>query len=266
MGHSAELRGQLIMRLVPLLRRPLPTGALLLAMLLSAQLSTLPGAQAAEPGTTSPATIGLSLIEVPVPDGFVDASRALPALRQLGERLTPPGNRLLALLIPQGDLAQARAGQPPQMQRYLMAQTLRQTENQTLSEADFAVVRKLLREQYQSLLKSATPTVQGLLDQSAREIGRDAGVADLQLKIGDMRGLEVFDDQPGSISLLAATRYAVQAGEQSQDVPMAIGITTALLRGKVVYFYAYALFQSGDDLDWVRSVTRAWLPRAAQAN
>jgi hypothetical protein len=266
MGLSAELRGHPTMRLAPFLRRLFAVGLLMLVTLLPVAATAQAADARAEAATTSPTSIGLTLIEVPIPDGFADASRALPALRQLGERLTPPGNRLLALLIPRADMALARTGQPPSMQRYMMVQTLRQTENQTLTESDFEGVRKLLREQYQGLLKSATPAVQGLLDNSAREIGRDAGVDGLQLKVGDMQGLEVFDERPWSISLLAATRYAVQVGEQTQEVPMAVGITTALVRGKVVYFYAYALFQASDDLDWVRSVTRAWLPLAAKAN
>lgn len=213
-----------------------------------------------------PVNVGRTLLQLPLPPGFVDPAKPLPPMRQLGERMTPPSNRLLAIFIADDDLARAQAGQPPQMARYFMAQTLRQTEDSPITEAEFQGVRQLLRQQYQSLLTQIAAQAQGHLDNAARDIGRDAGVDALSLKMGELKGLEVFDDQATSISLLAATKYAVQVSGQTQEIPMAMGITTATLRGKLVYFYAYAVYRGPADLDWVREATRAWLPRAQASN
>ena len=180
--------------------------------------------------------------------------------------MTPASNRLLAIFMSQADINSALAGQQPAMARYFMAQTLRQTESSQISEADFAQVKTLLRQQYQSLLTELGPKVQNELDRAAREMGRDLGQDLLVLKAGELKGLEVFDERAASISLLAATKYRVQVGDNVSEVPMAMGITTAVIRGKLVYFYAYSVFQSAADLDWVRSVTRAWLPLAASSN
>lgn len=207
-----------------------------------------------------------TLVQLPVPAGFADPSRELPQIRQLGERMTPASNRLLAIFMSQADINSALAGQQPAMARYFMAQTLRQTESSQISEADFAQVKTLLRQQYQSLLTELGPKVQNELDRAAREMGRDLGQDLLVLKAGELKGLEVFDERAASISLLAATKYRVQVGDSVSEVPMAMGITTAVIRGKLVYFYAYSVFQSAADLDWVRSVTRAWLPLAASSN
>ena len=207
-----------------------------------------------------------TLVQLPVPAGFADPSRELPQIRQLGERMTPASNRLLAIFMSQADINSALAGLQPAMARYFMAQTLRQTESSQISEAEFAQVKTLLRQQYQSLLAELGPKVQGELDRAAREIGRDAGLESLALKAGELKGLEVFDERPASISLLAATKYRVQAGENVSEVPMAMGITTAVIKGKLVYFYAYSVYQSPADLDWVRSATRTWLPLAASSN
>ena len=214
------------------------------------------------------ANIGLTLIELPVPAGYAEASRVLPQMRQLGERMTPRTNRLLAICLSTEDVALARAGQPPAMARYFMAQTLRQAESVAIPEAEFGHIKSLLREQYKRLLSSvgASASVQAQLDGVVRDFGRDAGVEALSLKIGELKGLEVFDESAASISLLAATRFMVQDGERTQEVPMAMGITTATLKGKLVYFYAYSVYRSADDLEWVRSVTRQWLPLAMGAN
>ena len=235
----------------------------LLSTLLVLSLPAVPGHAAEE---DVPVNVGRTLLRLPVPAGFVDAARPLPPMRLLGERMTPPSNRLLAIFISDEDLARAQGGQPPQMARYFMAQTLRQAEESAITEAEFQGVRQLLRQQYQSLLTQIASQAQGHLDNAVRDIGRDAGVDGLSLKMGELKGLEIFDDQAMSISLLAATKYAVQVGDQTQEIPMAMGITTATLRGKLVYFYAYAVYRNAADLDWVRQSTRAWLPRAQASN
>ena len=223
-------------------------------------------AQAQAPVHTVPTPIERTLVQLPVPAGFADPSRALPQMRQLGERMTPATNRLLAIFMSQADLDSALAGVQPAMARYFMAQTLRQTESSQLSASDFDQVKTLLRQQYQSLLSELGPKVQGELDRAAREFGRDAGQDTLVLKAGELKGLEVFDERAGSISLLAATQYRVQVGERSEEIPMAMGITTAVIKGKLVYFYAYSVYRSAADLDWVRSVTLDWLPLVASSN
>ncbi len=210
--------------------------------------------------------IDRTLVQLPVPAGFADPTRVLPQMRQLGERMTPATNRLLAIFMAQTDIDSSLAGQQPAMSRYFMAQTLRQTETSQISEGEFGQVKTMLRQQYQSLLKQIGPKVQGELDRAAREIGQDAGQESLSLKTGELKGLEVFDERAGSISLLAATQYQVQVGDRVNEVPMAMGITTAVIKGKLVYFYAYSVYRGAADLEWVRSVTRDWLPLAVSSN
>ena len=234
-----------------------------MCMAMAACLSAVP-AWADEPAAQ--VTVGITRIELPVPEGFVEPTRALPQTRTLGERLTPPANRLLAFFLHRDDVQRMQTGQPPLMQRYFMAQTLRQAEDMLIAQDQFDQVRATLRDQYRSLLSQVGPQVQGQLDATARDMGREAGVESLSLKIGELKGLEVFDDRPGSISLLAATRYVVELEGSKKEIPMAMSITTAIFKGRLVYFYAYAVYQSAADLDWLRTVTRDWLPLAVAAN
>jgi hypothetical protein len=236
-----------------------------LAFTLACTLSGVAGsAQAADEPFT--ASVGLTLLKLPQPDGFVEPSRNVPQFRQLGERMTPPTNRLLAIFVAKADETAARSGVPPAMQRYFMVQTFRQSEQGTVTQAEFEPVKAMLRQQYQRMLDQSSALVQGQLDKAAREMGRDAGVPDLQMKVGEMKGLEVIDERELSISLLALTKYAVQVGERTEEIPMAMTITTGITRGKVVYFYAYARYSGADDLQWLRTVTRQWVQQAGEAN
>lgn len=236
-----------------------------LCWVVSLALMAHTAARAADDSYATP--IGRVLVQLPVPAGFVEPSRSVPPLRMLGERMTPPGNRLLALFIAEPDERDAREGRNPGMVRYYMAQTLRQAEDQALGGDDFAQIKTLLRQQYQQLLSSVAGAAQGQLDSAMRQIGRDAGQDVPSLKLGELRGLEVFDEREGSISLLAMTKLALQsAGGPVTEMPLAMSITTARVKDRLVYFYAYSQYREQADLDWLRSTTREWLPRLVALN
>jgi hypothetical protein len=217
-------------------------------------------ARAAE--ETYPVSIGRALVTLPIPPGYVEPSRTVPPIRNLGERMTPPSNRLLAVFVSEQDESAARGGQQPGMERYFMAQTLRQTEDAPLTEQEFDQVKTMLRQQYQTLLTSVTSQAQGHIDNALRDIGQESG----RMKIGEFKGLEVTDERAFSISLLAMTKLALQQGERTLEVPLAMSITTARVKDKLVYFYADSLLRGPEDLDWLRTVTRDWLPRLLAAN
>ncbi len=237
-----------------------------LALALCTAAAALSAAHAQDPVEPYTASVGLKLLKLPLPPGTVEPSRSVPPLRQMAERMTPPSNRLLALFVERADEAAARSGQAPTMARYFMVQSFRQAEAGSVSAAEFREVRQQLRQQYQQILVQAVPQVQGHLDGAAQAMGRDAGLDRLQVKVGEMKGLDVFDEREHTISLLALTKYEVQAGDRREEVPMAMSITTGILQGKVVYFYAYARYQGPPDLDWLRQVTRDWVERATRAN
>jgi hypothetical protein len=210
--------------------------------------------------------VGSTSVSLPTPPGFTEASGPAPGFRRLGETMTPPTNRLLAVFLSDGDIVRAAAGKPPELIRYFMVQTLRHTEGMVLTPADFAQVRDLLRTQYKELLHRAKPGFQGELDRMAGEFGKQAGASDLSLKLGEMTALEVFDDRPQSISLLALTKYVVHAAGKTEEAPVAMSMTTAILKGKVVYLYAYSRYRSAADIEWVRSEMSAWSARVQGAN
>jgi hypothetical protein len=212
------------------------------------------------------ANVGATRLELPVPDGFVDPSTTVPALKTLGERLTPNTNRLLAIFVAEADAKLAARNEPPPLKRYFMVQTWRQMETAKMSIADFDQVKSLMRQQYQSLLAEHSAAAQSHLDTAARTIGQEAGIDKLSLKLGELQGLEIFDERASSISLLAMSLMSVQANDKTLQRPMAMGITTARIKGKLIYFYAYSVYESAQDLDWIRTVTKDWLPKAASAN
>lgn len=223
-------------------------------------------AGAADSPDAASAQIGATQIAVPAPAGFVEPSRAVPPLRELGETMTPATNRMIAMFVTSDDLAKARAGKPPSMQRYFFVQTFRQTEARDLSAADFAKIKDVLRNQTQQLVGRAALAVQGQLASAVKSIGDKSGNPGLSMKVGEVKVQDLFEDSENSITVIAITKYAIQNGGKTQETPVAMSMTTALVRGKIVYFYAYSLLSSPDDIDWVRTQGRQWLPRMNQQN
>lgn len=212
------------------------------------------------------AYVGDTRVALPVPAGFVEPSIVAPGFRTMGEQMTARSNRLLALFIAEDDLRAATERRAPAMRRYFMVQTLRAAEGQRIGTADFGQAKKLLREQYQQMLTSLQPAIQGQLDQASQRVGEQTGLDKFALKLGELRALEVFDEQPQSISLLAMSLLSVSAGDKTVEVPVAMGTTTLVVKDKLVYFFAYARYESDADLEWLRQATREWLPKVAQVN
>lgn len=223
-------------------------------------LAAMPSAQAqSEAGFA--AHIGATPIQLPLPYGFSEPTGGAPALRNLGETMTPATNRLLAMFVADTDMVRVKAGQQPSMERYFMVQTFRPAEESTLSPSDFGEVQVMLRQQYGELFKNVTGSVQGELDNAARKLGKDLGAQDLKLKVGEVTPQEIFHDVPGQISLLALTVYQIQVADKTIEAPMVLGMSTLNLKGKLVYFYAYSRYRNAADLEWVKAQTREWLRR-----
>ena len=75
----------------------------------------------------------------------------------------------------------------------------------------------------------AAPAMQQLLDAAATSIGKDSGVADYALRAGEMRPIEVFNDQPTSISVLVLSKFTIIGGGTAREQPVVLGLTTALI-------------------------------------
>jgi hypothetical protein len=210
--------------------------------------------------------VGDTRLALPVPAGFVEPSIVAPGFRTMGEQMTARTNRLLALFVAEDDLRAATERRAPEMRRYFMVQTLRAAEGQRIGAADFAQAKTLLREQYQQMLTALRPTIQGQIDQASQRFGEHVGLDRFALKLGELRALEVFDEQTQSISLLAMSLLSVSAGGKTVEVPVAMGTTTLVVKDKLVYFFAYARYESDADLEWLRQATREWLPKVSLVN
>lgn len=204
-------------------------------------------------------SVGATELRLPVPAGFVEAARAMPKVRQLGETMTPPGNRLLAFFV-KASGPDAGASDPASLlHRYMMVQTLRSAERTVLSKRGIEEVKAELRAQYKTVYAQLQPKIQSDLDAASQKVGAQAGRPELSVKVGEFVPLDIFDERPQSISFAALTKVTAKTALATQEVPLVIAMTTLVLDGKLLYFYAYSVYDGAADLAWVRSATTEWL-------
>ena len=238
----------------------------LLIFALSAALLT---AASADPliDKSWPSNVGPTRLSLPIPDGYEEATQVAPALRQFGERLAPPVNRVLAYFVSTDDVRALRASASgAEFKRYFLVETLRQAEQSDISPAEFSQAQTIIRDQYKHMLPDAAKAMKPQIDSLANELRESSGGKISGLKVGELRGLDIFIDDPQAISLLAVTKVTVQTQDTSTEVPMALALNTVLVGGKLVYLYVYTRYAGDRDLDWARAQSKVWLDQAAALN
>jgi hypothetical protein len=231
---------------------------LLLAPTTSAAKDTAPAKPSAESAARHLVVVGQKPIQIPVPAGFVEPSLKAPAFAVIGEQFTPPSNRYLAMFVTPEDMAAASASKEPAMRRYFLVQTLRAMEAKDLSVRDFAEGRKAIRDNYKQLMAQVAPQVQKQLQKAAGNLS-DLSGKKLEMQVGQMLPLEVFHDSEQALSLLALTNYRASVNGKPEEFQVAMSITTAVVQGRLVYFYTYSRNETADDMVWVRRKAMEWV-------
>lgn len=241
---------------------PLPVIAALFSLFLTSAININVDAA----GVSTVAKIGSVPISLPIPRTFIEPSAGVPEVRALGETITPPTNRLLTILVPGRYETQIRSGNIPELDRYFLIQTPRKNEASFWTTADFSKLKTLLRGQHQQMLNHITPQIQRLMDSTLQDKSPVHNPNVTDVVVGEIKVQEIFDEKSNSISLLALSKSTVRIGDKIQEQPMAMASTTLLIKGKIVFFYAYSYLRSPADIDWIRTQTKMWLSRVSVEN
>jgi hypothetical protein len=171
--------------------------------------------------------VGDETLTVPLPPGFVRLDGVNPEVDVFFNKLVSERNRLLmAVAIPE-DVKKAKEKGPTEMKRYLVMQTHRRTENKTTSLTDFKATSKQME------------------------------------KIGELIPLGVLEKSDHSIDFgIPSSR---QVDEKAPDT-VASGGSIVLVRGKVIYVYAYSGYKEKSDMIWVQGAVKAWREAVLEAN
>jgi hypothetical protein len=226
-----------------------------------ALLAQVPAA-AGQPKTEL-ANIGGTMLSLPVPAGFVQVPPG-HMLATFGERITAPGNRLLGYFVLENDLKRFGRSETG-FERYFMVQTNQAVEGRVIPPEDFVQLRNLLRTQQAELLKRLAPKTAEIARDIGQNLTRDVGMQ-VQLQIGEIVPLGIYEEAADHITFGTMSKVQAQvAGRDSAGTVLCVS-TVARARGKLVFFYTYALYKGPADVEWAKQQARNWTTQFARLN
>lgn len=191
--------------------------------------------------------LGDTRVALDAPPGFADTTfTGSPRLQELAESLTSPSNRILMFAISDGDLRRFTVGDSPDFRRYMLAVTPRGMERERITADLFQrFVGDALRDMgkpppdadYPKYLAEQVPNQLLLL----AELRRDAAAVSV------LQGLRLPPKKKGGLfSTPEPPRFVIST------------TTLVLLRGRALNLGVFSLYESPQDLDWIRATTLRW--------
>ncbi len=211
--------------------------------------------------------VGETTVQVLVPDGFVNAADVSPDVQRIAETMTLRGNRTLMFMVSEADVARIRGRERgAEIREVLSIQYPLRRERDRIDLSYFSALKQYLKENGNSLLSRATPRAQQQLEDAGKELGSRLAVPDLKMKLGESIPLGPFDERTNSISLAAVIALDFTAHGSTEPVPTAMTMTVAVVKGKMLYLYAYVPYEQGTGVPRVRQLTLTWLDQFFAAN
>jgi hypothetical protein len=202
--------------------------------------------------------LGDTRVVLDAPPGFADTGfTGSPRLAELAESITSASNRILMFAITDADLRRFMQGDQPEFRRYMTAVTPRGMEFERVGAEAF---RHYVGDSLSELGAAPPP-------------GDIAKHLDAQPP-GKLNLLAELRKDPEVVTVLQGTRLPSQErgttwggvfGTEKQRY--AITTTTLMLvRGKALNFSVYSLYESADDMQWIRTITERWIDEVRRLN
>lgn len=222
-------------------------------------------AAAAEPAAPVTLTIGGRAISIPLPAGHVRCDGISPEWDRAVASMLSASNRMLANFGSPEDQTAIRDGEIAPYLKSLNVQISRAIENVEVDERTFDSVRKQNRKEVENLKASIEAEVNKAIKAGGQQLSEDLGV-DLQLSVGDMAMLGIFEDSPTSLGFTMAMTTTIQAAggeEKSRDVVAALLVP---VNGRLLYLYSNSGYENEADRLAVESSVKTWRDAIVAAN
>ena len=194
--------------------------------------------------------LGDTRIALDTPPGFSDAlSAGSPRLQELGDALTSASNRVLLFGLTDLDVRKFTLGDPLELRRYMVVVTPRGLERERVTEGIF--------KQFASeALKGTGPQVPAGADYPRHLDSQPNGAMSL---LAELR------NTPDVVSVLQGTR-AKGGGLFERSQYLLSTTSLMLVRGKALSLGVFTMYDSPEDLEWIRGITLRWIDELKRLN
>lgn len=200
-------------------------------------------------------TVGETRLLLDTPPGYADTTfTGSPRLQELAESLTSASNRVLLFAISDADLRRFTQGDPPEFRRHMLVATPRAMERQRVDPDTF---QRLAEDFLRGFRPPAEDTeLAQYLDK--QPVGTRSSLAQLRRDASVVTLLQGTRLEPTRIPRFFGT-------DERQNYLLSTS-TLLVARGKVLNLAVFAVYESPEDVAWIRSVTAAWVDQLQRLN
>ena len=208
-------------------------------------------------------SIGGTLLTIPDPAGFSPVTQQMSVLYELEKQFVAPTNAEYVAFIPDQVVAAALKGDLSNLARRFTVQTPKNLVETSVSTADFAKLKGILKSQNTELMKKVEAQMPGLMKQLNEGFQSKYNV-DPAFSVSQMLPMPAHEETDRTLAYSAFVKYDMKDAN-GKPAPFVIVVTTtfAHVKGKVLLLYCYAE-ESG--LEWSRESARRWGNAIVAAN
>jgi hypothetical protein len=191
---------------------------------------------AAAPAAAQPVKVGGTDVTLTAPNGQCALDPSKPQdvgmLRSTEALVANGGNRLLGLFVDCKQLADWRAGKRTSFEAFAQYQTLTSMENASPPPAPETTLKEIcanMRTEGEKMAVGLAADMKARIEQVASDV-----------KLNQVRFLGVAAEEPGVCYAVSVQRF--KSG--TRDVSQVALIATTFVKGKLVYYYLFAPYQT----------------------
>jgi len=203
-------------------------------------------------------TIGTTAVVLPPPTGYCELDASQPSdarmLQVVEDMLATGTNRLLAISANCKELVDWRNGRRKLMDNLAQYQTLKAWEDGLPAPPATVVaeVCKAMRARGEQFTANAEQGAKARAEEVIKEV-----------KINEMKFMGVVGEEPNACYTAMLQRFQTEMGTDKTQVTV---FSTTIVRSKLVYFYLFAPYVSGDSVTDLLAQQKAQVRRLHAAN
>ena len=211
------------------------------------------------------ATIGALRIVIPAPSGFTEVRTVSKETFSVFQDLTPQTNNLLAGFITKKDAGFLIQDKDAEFSRYLLVQTFSKFEDINMSLNQFSEMRKGIRKDVESSKLISQKKINALTKLGSQKLSERYD-SDISFEINESIQLGINNETATSISMSTLAKYDQSIDGKKSELIMSGTTVFLLVKGKLLYLYAFGEYISDLDLDWTREITKSWTSQIISSN
>lgn len=204
-------------------------------------------------------------VSVPPPAGFVEASSRSSVVKELFLATESTQLDLLAVHVPADEMERISRGEYRGLEFYAKVSVSKALRVTNSTREDYAKFIAYLRSNSSKVFDLKSPRMREQLrhqNEGLTEVLKEKTTVDFSqpVNIGEI------EDTPDSHGLMMLMKVAFQSGAERKEKMVVAGVSSVLVKNRIVFTYTYRDYKSESDADELRAFTKRWLAEILRAN